>query len=225
MCASWSIRVTRWYRLPNLGNPLFLFQCHRKIETQLSIMVDGYHATLCGCCSDCAVCCSVCAFGWTLIPSARNWAGSMREPCECCHCCGIASPIWTRANIRVLNGTYASSYCRDAITYLFCFECATCQDARELKRVDQGRIAAVPRLITTQIAYAPVPEPDYADVQPLSYAQPSYAPPSGYGIQPGSGTPPGYPPIQSEGDDMPGYPFAPSGSTRGRQSDPRAFPK
>jgi hypothetical protein len=46
----------------------------------------------------------------------------MREPWVCCHCCGVASPVWTRANIKALNGVHVPAYCTDALTYVFCFE-------------------------------------------------------------------------------------------------------
>jgi hypothetical protein len=118
----------------------------------------------------------------------------MRESCECCHCCGLASPVWTRANIRALNGIYAPSYCGDAIIYLCCFECATCQDARELKLVHQKLITAVPLVLATPPASAP--GPGYA--QPPSYDPAgAYPPPSGYGTPPGYGAPPGYPSVPS----------------------------
>jgi Cys-rich protein (TIGR01571 family) len=136
-------------------------------------MTVGYSETLCGCCSDCGVCCYVLLCECTLIPSAQNWAGSMRDECELCHCCGIASPIWTRSNIRTLNGVHEPHYCGDGCTYCLCFALATCQDARELKRLREP-LGVPPLPVATPVAavgYTVTPGHG-ADQQPFAFAPP-----------------------------------------------------
>lgn len=99
-------------------------------------MNDGYRTGLCDCFEDCGVCLSVCCCSWTMCPSALNWADSRQEPYSLCHWCAITHPVWTRANIRKLNGIKEDNYCCDCCLYLCCFHLATCQDSRELKLIE-----------------------------------------------------------------------------------------
>jgi hypothetical protein len=167
-------------------------------------MSVGYTETLCGCCSDCGICCNVWCCGWTCAPSACNWAGSLTEACECCHCCGLPGPIWTRANIRARKGIFETHFCEDACLYLCCFQLATCQDARELKWfsrpppvVAQFVMAGSPVYAQPPGSYIQVPAGAYVQQPqqyggPPPYGQALYGPPPGvYGQPPPYGPPPG----------------------------------
>jgi hypothetical protein len=99
-----------------------------------------YRTQLFDCFSDCGILCKVWCCGWTMIPGAENWAGSRRDPCTSCHCCCLAPSMWTRANIRKLRGDASADFCADCCVYVFCWSCALCQDARELKSL--GNVAS-----------------------------------------------------------------------------------
>jgi hypothetical protein len=138
-------------------------------------MSEGYTESLFGCLSDCGNCCCVMSWGWTCIPSATNWAGSLGEGCECCHCCSPVSPIWTRANIRARKGIFKNNHVVDALLYCCCFQCATCQDARELKwlrgpkgGVDAAQSGVKPAPGTAPPTGPPIQQPPGSELSGLS---------------------------------------------------------
>ena len=172
-------------------------------------MSTGYYTGLCDCLGDLEICCCVMCCGWTLIPSAKYWAESRGEQCSLCHCCALAHPIWTRAKIRALNNMKGDNYCGDCCIYCCCFECATCQDGRELKRLKSLNASGQTLIPNSNVVvrdsssyaqppsgYAPPPGPpsmpQYAPA-PGSYAAPAPAPPSFGAPQPGYGVPPPQP--------------------------------
>lgn len=87
------------------------------------------------CLSDIPVCLNATCLGWTLIPTACSWAQSRQEECSLSHWLAFSSPVWTRSNIRRLNGDFENHYLADVFLYWFCGPCAICQDARELKMI------------------------------------------------------------------------------------------
>jgi hypothetical protein len=181
--------------------------------------MSGYTTPLCGCLSDPGIALKVCLCGWTLIPSGQNWAVARRDKCGCCHCCMQGLPVWTRTDIRKQRGASGTHFCGDCCVYACCFECATCQDARELKALGEEDPAGYTTPGSAPGSYVPPPAgfggppppaygapnsgPGYGAPLP-GYQHPGYPPPPGYGApppqQPGYGAlpPQGYPP-------QPGY--------------------
>lgn len=128
-------------------------------------MTSGYSSGLFDCFQDCGVCLTVTCCGWTLVPSACNWAAARDEQCSICHCCAVVHPLWTRATIKRKNGFPSDAYCQDYCLYCWCFECATCQDSREVKRMQPGSMGT------------PLAPAGMAPMNPGQYQPP---PPPGY---------------------------------------------
>jgi hypothetical protein len=154
----------------------------------------GYRHGLFDCFDDPAVFCQVCMCAGTLVPSACNFAHSRRDDFSIFHWLCMPPPIWTRANIRRLNGYNREEYGGDLMTYIFCFHCATCQDALELKDLN---LAPLPYtdLTATQGPMQQIVPPQFVEVPP---------PPPGY-------VAPGYvyavaPQYQAPGNWAQGYP-------------------
>ena len=90
----------------------------------------SFQTSLFGCLGDLGIClygifCFECL-------AAQNWANVREEQCSCYHLCCFASPFWTRQDLRKKKGM-STAYLGDCLTYLLCYPCAVCQDARELK--------------------------------------------------------------------------------------------
>ena len=129
--------------------------------------MSGYSSGLCDCFQDCGVCLTVAFCGWSLVPTACNWAGARQENCSLCHCCALAHPLWARASIKRRLGVPSSDYFADYCLYCFCFPCATCQDARELKRLESA-----PAAMSTPLNQANVvQQPMYQPPPPQGYVQ------------------------------------------------------
>lgn len=165
-------------------------------------MGHGYQTELCSCLADCSVCLTVVCCGWTGIPSACNWAGSKRQNCNPFHCCLLPHPIWTRDNIRGLNGVHESQHCMDCCLYCFCCPLATCQDTSELKCIEKRGLGTVDSLNSeaSMSSYAGAP-PSRTMIQPM-IVQPVQ--PNGASMYYGS---PGY----TDGG-MPSSPYGGSGT-------------
>jgi Cys-rich protein (TIGR01571 family) len=99
-----------------------------------SAQTGKFGTSLMDCGSDCAICCAT----WYCFEcmACRNWANARGEDSKCCHfyCCCPNSPTWTKANIRIAR-KMPPDQCYDWCCYLFCTNCAVCQDARELKAI------------------------------------------------------------------------------------------
>lgn len=93
-------------------------------------METGFSTPLFSCFSDMKICC----FGmWCPIClNALNWANIQNEKCSFWHCFYRTSSFWVRQHIK---SRYAieENYVGDCIITIFCYQCALCQDARELK--------------------------------------------------------------------------------------------
>ena len=90
-----------------------------------------FKSSLFGCMNDCPICiygifCFECL-------AAQNWASIREENCTCFHLVCLASPFWTRQDLRKKKGM-STSYMGDCLIYLCCLPCAICQDAREIKQ-------------------------------------------------------------------------------------------
>lgn len=103
-------------------------------------MASGdFRTGLMDCTADMGICMTVFCCWETGCPSANSWALSRHENCGMCHWCAQPHPLWTRANIRKMNtGRHdEADYCSDWFVYCLCAPCAICQDARELKLIQQ----------------------------------------------------------------------------------------
>lgn len=137
---------------------------HSASESTLSVhlMTNGYNTGLFDCFQDMGICLTVCFCGATFIPSALYWAQSREEECTICHCCGMVHPMWTRATIKRRNGYKGSDLFVDYFLYCCCFECATCQDGRQLKQMQKGMSTPlVQQGPSSQGQYQPAPPPQY----------------------------------------------------------------
>jgi Cys-rich protein (TIGR01571 family) len=150
-------------------------------------MGDGYQTGLFDCCSDMSICCFEIWCGCLMVPNAMYWAESREEECHICHCCMPVCPVWTRANIRKLNKVSGQDYVMDSCRYCCCWECATCQDGRQLKILHSGAgpvqplVAAPTTIVNVNVSGGSGPSsmnqgPPYG--QPMA---PGYGPGSGYG--------------------------------------------
>ena len=106
-----------------------------------SCQTHKIESSLCGCCSDCGMCCfTLCCFP---CAESKAWAASRGEKCSCCHCFIVPSGFWTRQNIRTARGM-APSYCCDLITISCCTFCFENQNIREIKAIqEQSQISPI----------------------------------------------------------------------------------
>ncbi|KAK8881789.1 hypothetical protein M9Y10_044425 [Tritrichomonas musculus] len=96
-------------------------------------MSSSYQHRLFGCFSDL----SVCTYGLFLpfCLTADTWARIRHERCTICHCLCLNHPFWIRQFIKNRYGM-ETNYVGDCIIYTFCYPCANCQDAREVRTRD-----------------------------------------------------------------------------------------
>lgn len=129
------------------------------MKTSKAAQTGKYESTLCGCCQDCGVC----FIAWYFYPFAEGlvWAETRGEVCTCCHYRFCGNGMFIRANVRHARGMELN-YCKDCMTYSFCWRCALMQDWREIKLIASQNLAdASTENQTEAIIYAPPPPPDY----------------------------------------------------------------
>lgn len=121
---------------------------------------------LCGCFKDFGVCCTACVC--PAVQEAYDFANSREESCGCTHCLCRASPIWTRMNIRLARGM-KPNMCEDCASYCFCYYCSICQDAREIKSLQNYHVRS-------RAVEDPQPPPSPPIIPPQQYNG-AYGPP------------------------------------------------
>lgn len=178
-----------WYCYFNLL--LVELICFSKIEkieeNRLCQPFFSMQETLCGCCSDCGICCLT--IWCPMCQASLNWAHSRDDECDCCHCLMCVHPLWTRDNIRKIRHSEPSK-CGDCCVYCFCAPCAICQDAREINRIKSERVHIILPFQNSDMYNSaiqisqPAHPPRYQQNQQPYYGQQYQVPPQNYQAHP-----------------------------------------